>query len=260
MKAKKGLKTIVAIIIGLMISGVAIYLSETFNNESENKVDDEFVCPEIIKPKLETVSDFGEVYYYLEGRSGLILCFHGTGGGASGWSNDGTDKNDFLMDFAAEGWSFVCPSSYNRKEKKWDNTNNQKNNDIQNIDDLLKHFGKSFPSIILVGHSNGGGFATRYAAFSKFSNSIKAIQLSNAPGITPYLGNNDFKFPILFNYADCDPVVPADDVKSNQSILDSKYPPTNYIDNNLDTEYSVGEYEHCHEFVNTSTKVLELLD
>ena len=213
-----------------------------------------------INPKLEDLSGAGLVYYYLGGKRGLILCFHGTGGSAQGWANDNDDKQAFLIEMAQLGYSFVCPTSGNRTSRQWNNTNDNTNSDVTMIDNLLQrqNLDTSTP-IILVGHSNGGGFTSRYFAFSNFSAQVVAIQLSNASGIAPILRHPDYDVPTLFNYADCDPIVNANSVRANQQVLAGKNPPVTFIDNDLDDTYNGGSYENCHKFVNTSDRVLDLI-
>ncbi|MGH8604224.1 MAG: hypothetical protein ACREXR_16055, partial [Gammaproteobacteria bacterium] len=59
--------------------------------------------------------------------------------------------------------------------------------------------------------------------------------------------------PTLFSYADCDPIVDADDVRDSITILSTKNPAVPTIDNDIDTLYSLGAYASCHVFADVSS-------
>ncbi len=201
---------------------------------------------------LENVIPYGLTYYSFKNTKGIVLCLHGTGGSAQGWTSG--DKVAFLNNLSNQGYGFVCPTSVDRTTKQWSATNTSSNADVQNIDTLLFHLG--FPSNIKlfpVGHSNGGGFVSRYSVFSLRSSAIAAVQYSNSSGINAILTDPAYTYPSLFSYADCDPLVNATDVRNNQMALTSKAPPVTVLDHDIDAVYSAGNYSDCHEFANTGT-------
>lgn len=50
-----------------------------------------------------------------------------------------------------EGYSFLCPTSVDRENKKWSNIDTNKNIDVQNIDSFLDELGidKSIPLYVV---------------------------------------------------------------------------------------------------------------
>jgi poly(3-hydroxybutyrate) depolymerase len=206
--------------------------------------------PTVPTLKLESGGAYGEIYYDVSSLSkGLILCFHGTGGSASGWSSN--DKYSFISNLHQSGFAILCTTSLNRTTSQWDATNNSTNLDVVNIDALLNNLNiPSGTKIFLVGHSNGGGFTSRMATWSSRRNNIKAIQISNSPGIQAILVDNSYTFPTMFNFADCDPVVNAADVRSSINTLVTRS--IALQQNDLDTNYSAGSFSNCHEFLNTA--------
>lgn len=203
------------------------------------------------KPKLQAFANYGEVYYYLGGSKGVILCFHGTNGSAAGWTQ--AEKKTFLDQMAKFNFSFVCPTSVDRTNKQWDALNSSNNLDIKNVEAILKvlKLPLSMP-LFLVGHSNGGGFVTRFALFSSRAQSIRATQYSNSSGVQQIISDPSYRVPALFNFSDCDPVVDANKVRQSALILASKYPSVRHRLNDLDDVYADGNHNHCHEFVNTA--------
>lgn len=210
-------------------------------------------------PVLEPVGSHGEVYRDLGGTKGVVLCFHGAGGSAEGWTKN--DKLLLLEHLRSEGYSFVCPTSVDRASKQWDATNAASNPDVENVDALLDELGVAEGTkLFLVGHSNGGGFTSRYSLLSSRRPSVAAIQLSNAAGLQAALSHAAYVFPTLFNYADCDPVVDAAEVRANQDVLAAKSPPVPVGDNDLDPVYEAGGYSDCHEFVSTPATTTSFFD
>lgn len=206
-------------------------------------------------PKLEEVAGFGQVYYDLSGRKGLIVCFHGSGGSAKGWTK--SEKAEFLEDLKQMGYSFVCPTSVNRSTKKWNAKNNFMNRDVHNVDGLLAHFGISHSTpLFLVGHSNGGGFASRYALLSQRTHQIKAVQYSNSAGLAPAFEQEEYTMKSLFNYAACDTVADPARSLANAQILESKTPAVRTLKNDVTAAYTGGDPK-CHEFINTSATTAE---
>ena len=199
---------------------------------------------------LQTIEPFGDVYYDLTGPKGLILCFHGTGGSANGWSNG--DKFNFLNALHIEGYAIVCPTSKNRSSKQWDLTDSQTNPDVVNVDVLLHYLGIPITNkIFIVGHSNGGGFTPRYANNSERKSKISGIQVSNHPGSSNIYSNSSYTIPTIFNYADCDPIINASNVRNSINIL--KQRGLSVLENDLDPIYTSGNYSDCHEFIDTSS-------
>ena len=240
---------------------------EALNENTEHNGDtntpdtpqEEDIFPEYVG-KLETLEGHGDIYSYLDGDQGLILCFHGTFGSAAGWSNANTEKNDFLQDLAKIGWSFLCPTSLDRDIKQWNPTNNSTNLDVINVENILEKLKISVNiPLLIVGHSNGGGFSSRYAVFAtKFIN-IQAIQFSNSTGLRRILEDPSYNYPTLFNYTERDDIVDSLRVRENFEVLNLKLP-NMVIQNQLDAQYEARGLTNFHEFLNTSDKILELMD
>lgn len=207
--------------------------------------------PVLYEPTLAALGSLGEVYYYLGGSNGVILCFHGTNGNAGGWSK--TDKKLFLDQMRSMNLSFICPTSLDRLNKQWNTTNTSDNADIRNVESILNllKVPTSTP-IYLVGHSNGGGFVSRFALFSARAKSVRAAQYSNSSGIQRILSEPSYQVPSLFNFSDCDQVVDATKVRESVTILANKQPSVRHYLNDLDDHYAAGTYSHCHEFVSTA--------
>ena len=223
-----------------------------------SEINDPNSIPPQSSPIVATIEPYGRVYYYLGGTKGVIVCFHGTGGSADGWTKD--EKLTFLEDMRKHNYSFVCPSSLNRTDGQWANTNAIDNVDIINVDALLKNFQISLQQpLFLVGHSNGGGFTSRFAAYSERKAQIKAVNLSNAAGIAPILAGSLYNIPTAFNFSTCDAVVDETDVQRNSTLLNNKTPSVATILNDITTQY-IGGNPNCHEFINVSTVALSMFD
>lgn len=208
---------------------------------------------------LATVGNHGEVYYWVGGTKGTVLIFHGAGGSATYWQT--SHRRDMVDALIAAGYSVVCATSVNRTTKQWSPDNVPSNPDVINVDGLLATLGVAANSkLFVIGHSNGGGFTTRYALLSARSSSIRAIQVSNSSGLTIAMDLPAYDMPTLFNYADCDSVVDAADVRASQATLAAKTPPVPYIDNDLDTLYQSGGYSTCHEFASTPGTTIPFFD
>ena len=61
-----------------------------------SEINDPNSIPPQSSPIVATIEPYGRVYYYLGGTKGVIVCFHGTGGSADGWTKD--EKLTFLED------------------------------------------------------------------------------------------------------------------------------------------------------------------
>lgn len=200
---------------------------------------------------LEEVGEHGLVFYDVSGPEALVLCFHGSGGSAEGWTTG--DKHSMLLELRAIGYSFVCPTSQDQERAQWSSVNTKSNPDVNNIDSLLETLGvDTSRALFLLGHSNGGGFTSRFALLSERTTEVSAIQLSNAAGIAAAMARDEYRFPTMFAYAICDHVVSSVDVLANRDLLISKQPSVDVLDHPLDEVYENGDYEHCHKFVDTS--------
>lgn len=186
--------------------------------------------------------DRDELVAYLGGKNGLLLCFHGTNGGAAGWVND-SEKMNYLIEFKNNGYSFICPTS---QGSKWLETDFEKVNKL--LDDL--HIDKDLP-LILVGHSNGGAFATRYALLK---NAI-AVHLVNSRGIEGLLSGPDWKYKTFLTYARCDKIV--DYKKVEASYLGIKSQKKAFL---TDKIYEHKKDNDCHHFLNTAKFYLNFLN
>ncbi len=209
-------------------------------------------------PQVATIDTYGKVYYYLGGSKGVIVCFHGAGGSADGWTK--TEKLAYLEDMRKNNYSFVCPSSLNQVDGQWSVTNSTANVDVINVDALLTHFAvPAQQPLFVIGHSNGGGFTSRYAVYSARKAQIKAVQISNAAGLGQILSSNLYNVPTIFNYATCDAFINEVDVQNNAAVLNNKTPPVPTILNDMTLNYSGGD-TNCHEFLNASSTVLSMFD
>lgn len=223
-----------------------------------SEINDPNSLPPDSSPLAATIEPYGRVYYYLGGTKGVIVCFHGTGGSADGWTKD--EKLAFLEDLRKNNYSFVCPSSLNRTDGQWANTNAVDNVDVVNVDALLTNLQISIQQpLFLVGHSNGGGFTSRFAAYSERNAQIKAVNISNAAGIAPILASTSYNIPTLFNFSTCDVAVDEADVQRNSNLLNNKTPSVATILNDITAQY-IGGNPNCHEFINVSTATLSLFD
>lgn len=185
-----------------------------------------------------------DVYSDMEGEAGTVVCFHGNGGNGYAWADSGTDKGAFTEALIERGFSVVCPTA---RDDTWNDWSGSGNRDIQNVNRILDRLAARRP-FFLVGHSNGGGFATRYAVFGNIRPS--AIQYSNASGIENILKTGNYTFPTLFNYSPNDPIVAVKDVRQAVTTLTKRRQTVSAQD--LSARYAAGGYAHEHEFVNTA--------
>jgi len=108
-----------------------------------------------------------ELYYYFpEGMKGIVQCYHGAGGSATGWTDSlsSVENLNFCKYAVAHGYGLFITESNNRTTKQWvTNAIDSSNGDIVSIDKMLdtlvshsilngneKMFG--------VSHSQGSGF------------------------------------------------------------------------------------------------------
>lgn len=198
----------------------------------------------------------GEYLANLNGRKGLLICLHGSGGSARGWILN-PQKKAYLERFQKAGYGILCPTSKNRTTKKWNSKNSGFNEDIKNIESLLSHRGISLAKkIFLVGHSNGGGFVSRFTAFSNRASKVKAVHYANSSGIEPILESRLYQAPSFFGYAICDSVVNYSKVMNNSYLLMRKLGLLNVRTKDQDVLVYWRRLDSCHEFVNISGSVL----
>lgn len=198
---------------------------------------------------LEDIGSHGQVYSSVAASGPVLLCFHGSGGGAVGWTRG--DRAALVSAMRAAGYSIVCPTSLDRVDAHWSPVNGATNPDVSNVDALLDTLGIA-PGrpLFLVGHSNGGGFTTRYALLSSRRGALVAIQNSNAAGLTSALAMDAYTFPTLFAYAECDMfVLPSVVRRSIATLMGRGIPVREHL---LDDLYAAGDYDNCHEFADTS--------
>ncbi len=206
----------------------------------------------------KAVSQDGLEYIFnLEGKKGLVLCFHGSGGSATGWINQ-AEKKMYLENLQDNGISFVCPTSKNRKSKRWDTRSIMNNQDVERVDDLLARLGVSpNEKIFLSGHSNGGGFVSFYSILSTRSNKIKGAHYSNASGMTKIIERSVYTTKSLFSYAKCDPILDYRKIEDNIDILKKRLGRKMVDSIVLDRRHRIKNTEHCHKFLDTSKEFLD---
>lgn len=128
---------------------------------------------------------------------------------------------------------------------------------VVNVDTILTDLNvPGGTPLYLVGHSNGGQFTSRYGIFSSRETAVRAVQISNAFGVTEILNSAAYTLPSLFAYADCDQITDAADVRNSISILNEKIPPVPAVDNDIDHIYTKESYGSCHEFVDVSSTTI----
>lgn len=185
-----------------------------------------------------------DVYSDMEGEAGTVVCFHGAGGNGYAWANADSDKGRFTAALIAQGFSVVCPTA---RDDQWNDLSGSGNRDIQNVNRILDRLEARRP-FFLVGHSNGGGFVTRFSAFGDIR--PVAVQYSNASGIENVLKTKNYTPPSLFCYSPGDPVVDVRDVQKAVQTLQKRRLTVEARD--LSAIYAAGGYAHQHEFVNTA--------
>jgi pimeloyl-ACP methyl ester carboxylesterase len=190
-----------------------------------------------------------DTYSDTRGKKGTVICFHGNGGSGSAWSKASNSKGSFCDALIAAGFSVVCPTA---KNDKWDATNSPKNPDIEAVNRVLKHLNVKRP-FFLIGHSNGGGFVSRFAVYS--GNTISAVQYSNSSGIQNLLEDKKYKVPSRFAFSQADPVSAYSDIVEGMGEL---------IERGIEVEpedltaiYAAGGYKNDHEFVDTAINTID---
>lgn len=170
-----------------------------------------------------------------------VICFHGNGAGNQ-WTNPLKNGGKFVSDMKKQGFKVLVAKSF---EDKWSPVNSSSNPDIKSVLAQLKAGGFTAPYFLL-GHSNGGGFVSRFTVFSGLT--ITAVQYSNASGILQILQSNSYKTPSLFAYSPKDPVVAYSDVKQAIATLKARGVKVAQLDL---TPYYKGAFNQ-HAFINTA--------
>lgn len=108
-----------------------------------------------------------ELYYYFPaGMKGIIQCFHGAGGSATGWTDSlkAVENLNFCRYAVAHGYGLFISESNNRTSKQWNNniistTNPDIVSIYQMIDTLISHnVLNGNEKMFAVSHSQGSGF------------------------------------------------------------------------------------------------------
>ena len=184
----------------------------------------------------------------------LLLCFHGAGGSAAGWTRG--NKATFVRAAFDAGYSVVCPTSLDRSEGKWSNENTRENPDALAVERLLAQLDLAARPRFVVGHSNGGAFASRFALLA--STKPVATQYSNASGVSAFIRNPSYDVPSRFSYADCDARVESADVLENARFLELGGV---FVEReSLDDLYAAAGDQTCHSFLDTSATTLAFFD
>jgi pimeloyl-ACP methyl ester carboxylesterase len=148
-------------------------------------------------------------------QAGTVICFHGNGDGGQ-WRNSKSEAGQFVADLRGHGYSVIIADSRNRS---WCATNSKNNPDIRATLAEVARQGAE-PPFYLVGHSNGGGMASRFAVYSGLE--ITAVQYSNASGIRGILASDAYSVPSLFCYSAKDRVVSQADILDAARLLISR--------------------------------------
>ena len=108
-----------------------------------------------------------ELYYYFPaGMKGIIQCYHGAGGSATGWTDSvsAVENLNFCRYAVAHGYGLFITESNNRTTKQWvNNVIDSTNGDIVSIykmiDTLVAHnILTGNEKMLAVSHSQGSGF------------------------------------------------------------------------------------------------------
>jgi hypothetical protein len=148
------------------------------------------------------------VYSDMSGPRGTVVCLHGSGGLGMAWKYK-PENRAFTEDVLAAGFSFVCPTS---KQSTWSEVNGPSNPDIENVTLILRTLNAK-PPFFLIGHSNGGRFASRLAAFIDSEFKPMAVEFSHSSGINRILRGSDYNYPSLFSYSLNDQIVPFSQIR-----------------------------------------------
>lgn len=200
--------------------------------------------------------DRGNYIFNLKNNKGIVLCLHGSGGSAEAWAKL-EQKSLYLENLNKEGFGFICPTSLNRKTKQWNNMNNSRNKDILNIEGILDDLKVSRNTpLFIIGHSNGGGMVSRFSALSSRKEKIKAVHYANSSGIKRVLEHTNYQAPSIFTYTKCDDVVDPSKVEDNYSVLKKKLGKKKTEMHSLDYLYIIRKMDTCHQFIDSTHKVI----
>lgn len=220
------------------------------------------VCPkQKVLNREELEKKYGSFALDLSWDKWLIICFHGHGWNGENWEEN--EQNALYLENMKQAWfSYLCPTSIDRKKKQWSNDGTKSNPDVLNVDAFLNdlHIPSDFP-LFVMGHSNGGGFVGRYALLSQRTKQIAAVQYSNASGLGPAFSYRSYTFPSAFFYAVCDDIVQKDGVEKNIEIAKKELWATNVLAQKLDTQYYLyNKRENCHQFLDVSKYVIPFFE
>ena len=219
----------------LFISIIVAYTPVSAKNKLHPKYKTTIHNPKLIG------QDRGQVFAYLGGTKGLLICFHGKRGSASGWTKGA--KKQYLDHFKKEGYSFICPSS---------ETDEWTIDDVIKVDQLLQKIGiDENQEIIMVGHSNGGKFASQYAQVKN----TKAVHFANSRGSPIILRDKNWIYPSFFSYAECDQKVHYQLIERGFNLVKTKKEAVS-----LDQIYHNQKSKSCHEFVNVAKFYLDFIN
>jgi pimeloyl-ACP methyl ester carboxylesterase len=143
-----------------------------------------------------------EVYSDMSGPRGTVVCLHGSEGSGMGWSKR-PENHAFTEDLRAAGFSFVCPTS---SQPRWAELDGPDNPDIQNVTLILRTL-NARPPFFFIGHSNGGRFACRLAAYIEEQFKPAAVEFSHSAGNYRILRGPLYDYPTLYSYSVNDPAV-----------------------------------------------------
>jgi hypothetical protein len=118
-------------------------------------------------PGLTTASGVRAIYYFPPNARGLVIRFHGTGGGAP-TSYTKVEDRQFMNEAVAAGYAVLALDSDNRIDKQWNVTVTANNIDVLNIRAVLSAFSargliSATTPLMMIGMSNGAAMAPRAA-------------------------------------------------------------------------------------------------
>ncbi len=183
------------------------------------------------------------VYSDMSGPRGTVVCLHGSEGSGLSWRTK-PENRAFTQDLLAAGFSFVCPSS---KQATWSEVNGANNPDIKNVTLILRTLNAQ-PPLFFIGHSNGGRFASRLAAYIEDEFKPNAVEFSHSTGINRIVKGPLYDYPSLFSYSRNDLMAPFFGISKVMNILRNQE--VLVVENDQTSLYPPGADNHA--FINTS--------